>query len=118
MKNIGGVNYLTIGETAKLVDRSAQTIKNWYRWCQSEEVDPNKAGLPEFRRDLDAKGTYHFAETDIDKLITFRDSISYGQMSEFNVSRWGQRGKEIEARKNEIEEAANNETSATSEIAL
>lgn len=106
MKNVEGVNYLTIGETAKLVDRNAQTIKSWYRWCDKEEQSYEKAGLPEYRRNLDGKQTYHFREEDIPKLIEFRDSIQYGQMSEFNVSRWGERGKAIEARKNESEHTA------------
>lgn len=112
MKNINGVNYLTIGEVSKLVDRSAQTIKNWYKWVSTENIELEKSGLPGFRRDLDAKGTYHFKEEDVPKLVEFRQSISYGQMAEFNVGRWGQRGKEIEARKSEIE-SAENEVTAT-----
>lgn len=104
MKTIKGVTYLTIGEVSKKVDRSAQTIKNWYRWCEAEGLTLEEVGLPNFRRDLDAKGTYHFREEDIEKLIKFRDSISYGQMSEFNVSRWGKRGKEIESRRQELEQ--------------
>ncbi len=111
MKNIGGKSYLTIGEVAELIDRSAQTIKNWYKWAASTDTN-STAGLPPFRRDLDAKGTYHFEEAVIEDLKAFRDSISYGQMSEFNVSRWGKRGKEIEARKQEIEENVQNELSA------
>jgi hypothetical protein len=98
MKTVDGVKYLTIGEVSKLIDRSAQTIKNWYKWAK---LNNEEGSLPPFRRDLDLKGTYYFAEDDVPKLIQFRDSISYGQMSDFNVSRWGQRGKEIEARKQE-----------------
>lgn len=96
MKVVDGVTYLTIGEVSKMIDRSAQTIKNWYKWAK---LNNEENSLPPYRRDLDAKGTYYFAEQDVQKLIEFRDSISYGQMSDFNVSRWGQRGKEIEARK-------------------
>lgn len=112
MKTINGVNYLSIGETAKLVDRSAQTIKNWFKWCSAQGVEPNQVGLPEYRRDLDGKGTYHFKEEDIPALIDFRDSISYGQMSDFNITRWGQRGREIEARK--VGQEGINEQAATS----
>jgi hypothetical protein len=104
MKTIGNVNYMTIGEAGRVIDRSAQTIKNWYKWCEAEGLDLEKAGLPVFRRDLDAKGTYYFAEPDLDKLLQFRKSIQYGQMAEFNLARWGRRGKEIEARKQELEE--------------
>lgn len=101
MKNIDGVNYMTIGEASKLVDRNSQTIKSWYKWCENEGLTFAEAGLPEYRRDLDGKHTYHFREDDIEKLILFRQSIQYGQMSDFNVGRWGVRGKEIEARKSE-----------------
>jgi LPS sulfotransferase NodH len=102
MKTIEGINFLTIGEVSKIVDRSAQTIKNWYKWCESKGVDFAEAGLPAFRRDIDAKGTYYYEESDVQKLVEFRDSISYGQMADFNSARWGQRGKEIEARKTEL----------------
>lgn len=112
MKTVNNVNYLSIGEVSKIVDRSSQTIKNWYRWAAKEEVEPNQVGLPEYRRDLDGKGTYHFKEEDIQALIDFRDGISYGQMSDFNITRWGQRGKEIEARK--VEQEGIDEQAATS----
>lgn len=110
MKTVEGENYLTVGETAKLVKRSAQTIKSWYKWVETEETTLSQAGLPEYRRDLDQKGTYHFKESDIEKLIEFRENISYGQMADFNVGRWGKRGKDIESRKHD----ASDEISASS----
>lgn len=108
MKTVNGVNYLSIGEVSKLVDRSAQTIKSWYRWVVTEGLTNEQVGLPEYRRDLDGKRTYHFAESDVEKLIEFRQNINYGQMSDFNASRWGQRGKEIEARK-QVEDSVQEE---------
>lgn len=106
MKTVDGVNYLSISEVAKIVERSNQTLKNWYKWCASEDINIEDAGLPEYRRDLDGKNTYYFKESDVQQLIDFRENISYGKLSDFNVSRWGQRGKEIEARKTEHEQAA------------
>lgn len=108
MKVVNGVNYLTIGEVSKLVDRSPQTIKNWYRWSDKEGKDYKEVGLPEYRRDLDAKRTFYFQESAVASLIKFRDNIQYGQMAEFNVNRWGQRGKEIEARREEKESVERN----------
>jgi len=107
MKNIDGINYLTIGEVAKQIDRSAQTIKNWYKWKEAA-LNPRSKELPDFRRDIDKKQTYYFAESVIPELVAFRDDISYGQMSEFSVTRWGERGKEIAERRKdkEDEEAA------------
>lgn len=101
MKTVEGENYLTVGETAKLVKRSAQTIKSWYRWSEQEQKSLDELGLPAYRRDLDGKQTYHFNEKDIPKLIAFREDISYGQMADFNVGRWGKRGKDIESRKHD-----------------
>lgn len=105
-KTHDGEQYLTVGQVSKLVDRNSQTIKSWYKWCDSEGLSYDKAGLPLYRRDLDVKQTYYFNVNDIEKLIEFRDGIQYGQMSDFNVSRWGERGRIIQASKNESEEAA------------
>lgn len=111
MRTIDGNNYLTIGEVAKIVDRSTQTIKYWYKWYeeQSEDVKSENV-LPATRRDLDAKKTHYFLEGDMDALIVFRDQISYGKMSEFNNRRWGERGTEIRQRKKESRQQKPSET--------
>ena len=102
MRVLDGKNYLTIGEVAKIVERSPQTIKYWYKWYD-EQTDAVKSEnvLPKTRRDLDAKGTHYFLEDDMEALAVFRDLISYGKMSEFNNRRWGERGTEIRERKKE-----------------
>jgi len=98
MKVINGEEYLTIGEVAKIIKRTPYTIKNWYEW---QRKNPDSAGdiLPEVYQDVDNKRTRYFAKKDIDKLIKFRDMISYGFFGEFNAIKWGRRGKEIFQRK-------------------
>lgn len=87
-KVIDGVTYLRIGEVAKLIDRSALTIKNWYQWA--EETD-NLDLLPPIYFIGEKRKIRHFREEDVPKLIKFRDSIQYGSMSEFNEKKWGDR---------------------------
>lgn len=86
-------NYITIGDVAKKIGRGVVTIKNWYEWAEKNDCLDM---LPEMRRDLDARGTRFFLESDIDKLIKFRDSIKYGMMADVSRKKWGERGKNTE----------------------
>lgn len=100
MKTVDGVKYFTIGEVSNMIGRTAQTIKNWYQY--EAETDENL--LPEPNREIDAKRTYYFKESDIVKLEQFRDSIKYGTMAEFNARKWGARGQSIiDRRESEID---------------
>jgi hypothetical protein len=93
MRRLNGKNYLRIGEVAKKIERGTLTIKSWYDW-HSQQPDSVKAEypLPEIHK-LDDRGTRYFEESDINKLVVFRDKIAYGTMAEFNRPRWGNRGK-------------------------
>jgi hypothetical protein len=84
MKMVNGRVYLTIGEIAKKVDRTAITIKNWYEWL-SEQPDEirNKNQLPE-PVILDLKGTRYYPEDTLPLFIAFRNQITYGKMSDTN----------------------------------
>lgn len=99
MKKQDEIIYYTIGEASELVERQPQTIKSWYRWAESEGLSLKEAGLPDYRRDFDVKKTFYFAEGDIPQLVDFRKKVRYGQMSEFNSKRWGNRGRSIEQRR-------------------
>lgn len=95
MKIIKGVKYYSIGEVAKEISRSPRTIKNWYEWANIEE---RQHKLPVYRTDLDLRGTRFFKEEDIKVLMRFRNSISYGQMSNVSRTKWGERGRIIAKR--------------------
>lgn len=84
MKTVDGVNYIKIGEVAKRVNKTAQTIKIWYEYAEDNNIQ-----LPQFRTDLDGKGTRYWAEDDIDQLIQFRNSIKKGMMVKTTEKRWG-----------------------------
>lgn len=92
MKTVNGINYLSIGEAAKIIGRGAQTIKNWYAFQDVQDADL----LPEMITGLDGKGTRYFREEDVEKLKQFRDGVKYGMMAEISRSKWGIRGKQIE----------------------
>jgi hypothetical protein len=85
MKIIDGQNYLKIGEVAKLLEKSAQTIKIWYEYAQENNVE-----LPKYRTDLDARGTRYWKEIDVEKLKAFRDSITKGMMVGTTEKKWGE----------------------------
>lgn len=89
MRNLDGENFITIGKVAKMVGRGTSTIKNWYEWAEKHD---RLDDLPEVKTDFDAKGTRYFKESEIQKLIEFRDSVRYGMMADVNREKWGQRG--------------------------
>ena len=92
MRHIDGQIYYTIGEVATMIDRGAQTIKNWYAWEEREQTD----FLPQVFMNIDEKKTRYFKEQDVPNLIKFRDKMKYGMMSDFNREKWGKRGKKEE----------------------
>lgn len=81
--------YISIGRVADKVGRGATTIKTWYEWAEKND---RLEALPEMKRDLDNRGTRYFKESDIPKLIKFRDNIKYGMMADVNRLKWGKRG--------------------------
>ena len=95
MKIIDGVKYYKIGEAAKLINKSPQTIKHWYEWV--EYTGDKSKQLPKVYH-LDNRGTRYFREQDIPALQKFGENIKYGEMSEFNSYLWGERGQLIRER--------------------
>lgn len=98
MKIVDGVKYLKIGEVAKQIGKSPQTIKHWYEWMNSKPQ--TEKVLPQFYI-LDKRGTRYFKEIDMPLLKSFSESIFYGEMSEFNAKLWGERGQLIVERGNQ-----------------
>lgn len=86
MKSINGVNYIKIGEVASRVNRSTQTVKIWYEYAQDNNIT-----LPEYRTDLDGKGTRYWLESDVPKLIEFRDGLTKGMMVGTTQKKWGKK---------------------------
>lgn len=82
MKQIDGVVYLTIGELAKQIERTVVTIKYWMDWyAEQEEEIQQEFPLPEFRRDLDSRGTRFVEKSEVPKFIKFRNSMVYGKIA-------------------------------------
>ena len=82
MKKVDGVNYLSIGELAKRLGRTVVTIKSWIDWYaeQPEEIQ-REFPLPEFRRDLDKRGTRFVAENRFMQFYRFKNAMVYGKMA-------------------------------------
>lgn len=106
MKTVDGQKYLTIGEVAREIGRIPQTLKNWLSWYEAQEEEvQTKCPLPKAITDLDTKGTRFFRAEDLPIFHAFKDSLQYGKMAEFSITRWGKRGQEIQNRKDETSEA-------------
>jgi len=92
MKEYMGIKYLKMGEVSKLLKRGPQMIKIWYLYKKEHD---NNILLPPYFTNLDARGSRFWKETDIPKLIKFRNSIEKGMLSETTVYKWGKRGENI-----------------------
>ena len=83
-----------IGEVAKIIGRSNQTIVLWYAAVEAG-IDVG-AELPEPTM---INGFRYFTEEDIEKLINFRNNVKRGSMAEYNrLYKWGTRGADISKR--------------------
>lgn len=91
---VDGVKYLRIGEVAKLIGKSALTIKHWYEWMDTKP-DTTQKLPPIYRFECDKRNTRFFKETDVKHLRKFIDNMVRGEMSEYNATLWGERGKLI-----------------------
>lgn len=69
---------LTIAELAAAIGSSVQTISGWYRWKKENPEHEYAKRLPDFFR-LGAHRTRHWHESDIPKLIEFKNSIPQGR---------------------------------------
>lgn len=81
-KEIEGVMHLTLSDVAKEIDRTPTTIKRWYEFYEKmpKEEQDTFPELPEMMQKGNKKW-YYIKEEDIPKLIKFRDSIGYGDLS-------------------------------------
>lgn len=91
MRQVDGVTYVTIGEAGRAIGRGVQTIKNWYEYQDTGA----SIKLPEIITGLDRRGTRYFREDDVKLLAAFRDTVTYGMMSEVSRNKWGERGRDI-----------------------
>lgn len=89
--------------TAQIVDISTNTLKRWYKWYEDDNyIKPEGLKLPEYT--VDGRGTKFFTMEAVQELIQFKEELMRGKyrgcMGDFNAKfQWGQRGKEIQARK-------------------
>ena len=85
---------LTIGQVAKIIERTPLTIKHWYEWEELNGGSDILGPLPQMYR-KGVKRVRHFDEADIPKLISFRDNLKAnpGIMGEFNRKFKGEQGR-------------------------
>lgn len=103
IKEVDGVTYYSIGEAARVIGRTIGTVNHWYKWEKTNGLDV----LPDVHT-FDERRIRYIKKEEIVDLIRFRDSVRYGDMSEYNRKNvWGKRGEEIQKRAEEKEAAEN-----------
>ena len=93
-----GDAYYQIGEVAKIVNRSALTIKNWYKAAEMIGMDKLPCPLPKYYVNIGGKGrtgTRFWKKKDVGILLYFRDNINRGMLKEFSRTRWGEYGEQL-----------------------
>lgn len=85
-----------IGEVAKIVGRSPQTISLWYDAVEAGIEVGAELPKPKY---LGENRIRYFNQIDIEMLINFRNKVKRGTMAEFNRNfKWGKRGEDISRR--------------------
>lgn len=96
-----GKELYSVGEVAKMVGRSIATIGNWYnaeKFAKENDLDfPFE--LPRPRRDLDKQESRYWTIEQVTKLRYYKSQIKRGDLAQYNVTRWGERGKYIKEKR-------------------
>lgn len=83
-----------ISDAAKMIGRTALTIKHWYKWVELVGPSNIPVTLPKRER-IGSRGDMYFYKKDIPMLATFRDflALNPGIMRVYNRTRQGEAGK-------------------------
>lgn len=87
MRIINGQQLYKIGEVAKVVNRTTQTINNWLKAQQAGIHTEIK--LPE---PIIINRIKYFKEEDLQVFIDYENSIKRGDLADYNRNLWGVRG--------------------------
>lgn len=96
--NFGGEKLYSIGQVAKMLDKTVLTVRNWADWSDEQEAAGKERFIPKPVR-LGTKQTRHFKESDLPAIREFAGSVQYGQLSKYSRTKWGERGKDIKVDK-------------------
>jgi hypothetical protein len=103
MREIDGKILYTVGNLAKILRKTSQTINKWYKFSEmirKNEISRTRPGQVILPKCIRINKIKYWKEEDIDKIIKFSENIKRGDMSEFNRNfSWGkERGEEISKR--------------------
>lgn len=93
-ENIMNDNLIKLSDAAKIIGRTPQTIKHWYKWVEQVGQQNIPATLPKRER-IGSRGDMYFKKEDINMLATFRDylALNPGIMRDYNWTRQGEQGR-------------------------
>lgn len=75
-------NTYSVTRASIILGCSPLTIKRWYKWASIENEPLEKVGLPVYT--TDKRGTWYFTDEQVKQLLTFKQNLKWGQMSDFN----------------------------------
>lgn len=98
LRIINGSDLYTVGDVAKLVNRSTQTINIWYKYSESIR-DYKMKYDPVMPRCTRVNGIKYWTKDQLIEINNFANSMKRGSISEYTrLNCWGKRGKEIQKR--------------------
>lgn len=85
---------IKISDAAKLIGRTTQTVKHWYKWVELVGQQNIPVTLPKRER-IGSRGDMYVNKQDIPMLATFRDflALNPGIMRIYNRTRQGEAGR-------------------------
>lgn len=112
MKVIDGVKYYSCSEVAMLVGRSESTIRKWDKYSYILQEQGKRRLIPAPKRMNDytirdiktgepkkCPGKRLWSEEQVKKIIKFCKTLKKGVMTPYNRTQWGERGREIQERR-------------------
>lgn len=81
---------LSTSQVAQRVNRDKQTVVNWDKYS-TKLLEVGKDRLIPEPQWID--GCRYWTEEQVDDIINFSRTITYGSLAEFNRTKWGKRGK-------------------------
>lgn len=98
MRIINGIELYTVGDIAKLVGRSNQTINIWYKYSDSIREYKMKYDLV-MPKCIRINGIKYWTKDQLSDINNFANSMKRGSISQYTrLNCWGKRGKEIQKR--------------------
>lgn len=123
MREIDGKILYTVGDLAKILRKTPQTINKWYKFSEmirKDEISRRRPGQVILPKCIRINNIKYWHKEDIDRIMKFSQNIKRGDIAEFNRSfSWGRaKGEEISKKINIKKEKMKEEIMKFRELSL